>query len=1041
MKQLNKSTRFLPAFGLLAALVVGLFAVAVRPSQAAVGDLVFTIEAPGVQQSQVSCPSGLGLETFDSVTLGGYLQLTGALGGYSAAFDGASLFVQDQSKFGGAEVPASQTPSYVTTSFSYELTLDDPAGYFGFWWSAGDGSNKVTVKMADGSSQVFTTQSILDSGSLLGSPGAGLDGHYGNPTQAFLGEVDTEVFTFVNIFATNPNAKITSLLFEQVQGSIGQFESDNHTACADILDPNTGSPVPQIGSITIVKEANPQSEQLFSFLTSIGGPNQGFQLKDNGTDPNSITFNDLPPSSYNVFEQVPTGWTLDPVQCSGGADIITSGANVQITLSGGEDVTCTFTNRRTTVNLTIAKEATGGDGTFEFEKGVNSVVDFADFSLTTQGGTAQKTLADLPADFIEIIEVENPAWELTDVQCEGVTNGAWIIDQFDRLRITPTAGDDVVCTFTNEKDLGSITIVKEAFPADDTEFTFREDISNPPSLTEFKLKDPSDTTKLFANLPAGNYSVQEIVPSGWDDEPGIKCDKGDDLTSIGFNFGDAKVFIGLAPGDDVVCTFTNELKLGTINIVKQTAPADGVGFGFKDDIEQPNSFTLDDGQTKTFLDVVPGQYTVTEDDPGPGVFLSGLVCDDANSATPSTVDLGAREATINVEPGETVTCTYTNTAEDYIVIAKLTDPAGGTGFDFTSSLGNFSLDDGEIEIFELQTTGTFTFTEEDPGADYALSFLECAILKPGQDPIFVAGDLVNRSVDVMLDAPGQAAFCLFVNSLINACPVDPNVGNELTDLMGRGMGGPTKAFKQAKYIFSDADEMVALYGQLAAVDVGIMKYVRFFDGTTTQINPPTSPAYRSWAVDWWGMELNPNRVIKGQFFTGKGAAKAPRGLVLWPTYGTGDALYANVLTTFDESIENHVYWDTGWVPMQTQLIDIPETQTAGADITVKVALVDNQPDSRPVVMTVTPLPGGTPVELVLFGPNVPGKPKGWQNTLNLETIVLENVPAGVNQVEIKLLSPDPFDTTYGTGSQGGDSAAMIGAAANYACALPSQSNP
>jgi len=35
-------------------------------------------------------------------------------------------------------------------------------------------------------------------------------------------------------------------------------------------------------------------------------------------------------------------------------------------------------------------------------------------------------------------------------------------------------------------------------------------------------------------------------------------------------------------------------------------------------------------------------------------------CVDANSTRPSTVDLAARQATIEWEPGETVTCTFAN---------------------------------------------------------------------------------------------------------------------------------------------------------------------------------------------------------------------------------------------------------------------------------------------------------------------------------------------------------------------------------------------
>ncbi|MGB6895914.1 MAG: RCC1 domain-containing protein, partial [Dehalococcoidia bacterium] len=104
---------------------------------------------------------------------------------------------------------------------------------------------------------------------------------------------------------------------------------------------------------------------------------------------------------------------------------------------------------------------------------------------------------------------------------------------------------------------------------------------------------------------------------------------------------------------------------GTIVIMKATDPPGGTGFAFTDNIAAPNSFSLDDGGTKTFSNVFTDSYTVIEDDPQvtPGGFaLSGLSCVDPDGG--SSVDLGARKATIDLDAGETVTCTFTNTATE-----------------------------------------------------------------------------------------------------------------------------------------------------------------------------------------------------------------------------------------------------------------------------------------------------------------------------------------------------------------------------------------
>jgi CSLREA domain-containing protein len=107
-----------------------------------------------------------------------------------------------------------------------------------------------------------------------------------------------------------------------------------------------------------------------------------------------------------------------------------------------------------------------------------------------------------------------------------------------------------------------------------------------------------------------------------------------------------------------------EWEQGIIVIEKQTAPAGGMGFGFTDTITTPNSFSLNHGGTKTFHNVVPDTYTVTETDPmaTPGGYvLTNLVCVDSDTGgTASTTNPTSRQATVNLDAGETVTCTFTN---------------------------------------------------------------------------------------------------------------------------------------------------------------------------------------------------------------------------------------------------------------------------------------------------------------------------------------------------------------------------------------------
>ena len=118
----------------------------------------------------------------------------------------------------------------------------------------------------------------------------------------------------------------------------------------------------------------------------------------------------------------------------------------------------------------------------------------------------------------------------------------------------------------------------------------------------------------------------------------------------------------------------------SVTIVKDTVPNDAQDFGFSGSF---GTFSLDDdsdptlSNTATFGSLVPGQYSVTETTVA-GWDLTNISCDDSRSATAST-GVGAT-ATINVDPGEDVTCTFVNDddAPSLTLVKQLTKNNGGT---------------------------------------------------------------------------------------------------------------------------------------------------------------------------------------------------------------------------------------------------------------------------------------------------------------------------------------------------------------------------
>ena len=141
-------------------------------------------------------------------------------------------------------------------------------------------------------------------------------------------------------------------------------------------------------------------------------------------------------------------------------------------------------------------------------------------------------------------------------------------------------------------------------------------------------------------LAPGTYSVAETVPSGWT-QTSSSCDDGSSPGSI-----------SLQAGETVKCTFNNAQN-GQV-IVKKMMVGGTDSFSYSG--TPSGSIAVNNGTISQA--VAPGQYTSIEAAKA-GWALTGISCDDGNSSGST----GTRTASFNVEAGETVTCTFTNTKQ------------------------------------------------------------------------------------------------------------------------------------------------------------------------------------------------------------------------------------------------------------------------------------------------------------------------------------------------------------------------------------------
>lgn len=191
-----------------------------------------------------------------------------------------------------------------------------------------------------------------------------------------------------------------------------------------------------------------------------------------------------------------------------------------------------------------------------------------------------------------------------------------------------------------------IVVVEDSAPDDPQDFTFTAGGGLSPS--SFSLDDDADGTLQRSTtfdyvIPKTGYSLSQNLPSGWD------------LTSATCDDGSPVSTIDVSPGETVTCTFANR-KRGQIVVREDSIPDNSQDFSFTAGGGlSPSSFQLDDdsnptlSNTRTFVDVAPRSgYSIVESVPG-GWDLAGATCDDGSSVS-----------NIDVSPGETVTCIFTN---------------------------------------------------------------------------------------------------------------------------------------------------------------------------------------------------------------------------------------------------------------------------------------------------------------------------------------------------------------------------------------------
>ena len=555
-------------------------------------------------------------------------------------------------------------------------------------------------------------------------------------------------------------------------------------------------------TIEIEKQTSPADpkdeadQDKFGFAADMpGDDNDAFELDDD--DVRTVT--NVAPGSYSVSEDDPTpGYDLTGLSCNDGQSATPSTTSVDtrtavVNLDPGESVRCVFTNtKRGRARGREADVAGGSEG----RRPIRTSSAFA-AELPGDGDDVfelddddVRTVANIvPGSYSVSEDDPTPGYDLTGLTCNdgqsATPSTTSLAARSATIEVDP--GETVRCVFTNTKR-GVLEVEKQTTPADpkpeadQDKFGFAADLPGDGD-DAFELDD--DDVKSVANVAPGSYSVSEDDPTPGYDLTGLSCNDGQSATPSTTSLGSRTATIEIDPGESVRCVFTNT-KRGQLEVEKQTSPADPKDeadqdkFGFAAELpgDGDDAFELDDDDVRTVSNIVPGSYSVSEDDPTPGYDLTGLSCNDGQSATPSTTSLGSRTATIEVDPGETVRCVFTNTKRGRIEIEKQTDPdepdASAEAFAFTGSdalAANSNLDPKSFELIDDGIKTIANVKPNDGGAaydvgeateiGYRLSGIDC-----GQD-VDSSGSTATRTASIHV-SPGETVHCTFTNTKLNA---------------------------------------------------------------------------------------------------------------------------------------------------------------------------------------------------------------------------------------------------------------------------------
>ena len=483
------------------------------------------------------------------------------------------------------------------------------------------------------------------------------------------------------------------------------------------------------GTLTVKKVLVPSNDP-GKFNLLIDGGIEAANIGDGGTT-GAIGLNT---GTHSFAETAGTGTSLSDYistsDCRAGVTpvTITSGS---ISL-GEQNIVCTITNTRKTGTLEVVKDLSPSNDPGLFNLSIDGSVKVSNVG---DGGTTGVVAVNTGSHtFGESAGTSTVLADYTTAKACRDDSGPVTINDWS---VNVAYNQHVVCTITNTRKTGTLTVVKDLSPSNDPGL-FNLSIDGSVKVTD--IGDGGTTGAVTLNTGSHTFGESAGTGTSLDDyTSAAACN--DDEGAVASSGGS----VNITYNQHVVCTITNTRKTGTLTVTKDlTRPGDPGLFNLLIDGAVKAADVGDNGSTGQ-VTLNTGSHTFAEA-AGTGTSLADYQSSSSCVAGGESVPID--DGSVMIGEDEDVVCTITNVRiTGSLTVTKTTN--GGTGtFEFDVVCG-----DGQTQVVTIVGSGSETVFDIPTGTN-------CTVTERN-NPLF-SSTVLPQDGTVVIDRDGETV--AFVNT-------------------------------------------------------------------------------------------------------------------------------------------------------------------------------------------------------------------------------------------------------------------------------------